>query len=110
MVVPPNITVTPDLHAAGSGRGNPNNCDFPTPEAPVCPTDNSGDLQRQLQLKDREVIGIAIGLLFGGIIVGVLVALLVCCICRCVCKESGSYSIRKGVQYKKQDDDVAFPT
>ena len=125
IIFPPNITVSPTIHAFGQGRGNPSNCDMPTPatcptNAPTpppttasttCSTASINDLQNQLQLKDREVIGIAIGLLFGGILIGAILMLLIICICRCVCKGGrGSYRIGKNVQYQKHSDDVAFAT
>ena len=75
----------------------------------TCPTDDMEDLQRQLQLKNNELVGIAVGLLFVGILIGTLFSVLVVCVYRCVCVRGG-YKFGKGVKYQKQTDEVAFAT
>ncbi len=112
ITIPPNVIVTPLIHRTGSGRAVPSNCDMPTEApspttSPTCPP--PVNIQEQLRLKDREIIGIGIGLLFGGMIIGSLITLLVLCVCRCVCRRR-SYGMNRSVQYKKHDDDIAFPT
>ncbi len=113
ITIPPNVTVTPSIHIIGQGRAVPSNCDMPT-QAPdtTIPATPPNNIQDQLLLKDREIIGIAIGLFFGGMVIGFLLTLLVICICRCVCGvgRGGSYKVGRNVQYKKHNDDVAFPT
>ena len=124
-----NTSVTPSIHVAGQGRGVPNNntCDTPTTPPATAPptttppatdppttrcntTDDTTYLQKQLQLKDREIIGIAIGLLFGGMLLGAIVTLLAICICRCACRGGGKggYDIKNRVKYEKQENSVAI--
>ncbi len=132
ITIPPNITIMPLIHVSGSGRAVPSNCDMPTevpsttepstarspttepstdrspttePLGVTCPPPVS--IQDQLELKDREIIGVGIGLLLGGIIIGSLLTLLVLCICRCVCHR-GSYGVNKGVKYEKHNDEIDF--